>query len=66
MPAQARREREAGEAPRRSTGCGMEEMPERRKTERRRRNRTSQGLMRKFRNLQGPLGKVKFHINLKL
>jgi hypothetical protein len=40
-------------------------MPERRKIEKRRRNRTSQGLMSKFRKLQGPLGKVKFPINLK-
>jgi hypothetical protein len=32
---------------------------------RRKRKGISQGLVRKFRKLQGPLSKVKFHINLK-
>jgi hypothetical protein len=38
---------------------------QREEKQRRRRKGISQGLMREFRKLQGPLGKVKFHINLK-
>jgi hypothetical protein len=38
---------------------------EREEKQRRRRKGISQGLVRKFRKLQGSLGKVKFHINLK-
>ncbi|PVH66145.1 hypothetical protein PAHAL_1G159700 [Panicum hallii] len=61
-----RRGREAGQAP-------QEEAPpvEQKKSTRERKNRGegeigfSQGLVRKFRKLQGPLGKVKFLINLK-
>jgi hypothetical protein len=36
-----------------------------RKKQRRKRKEISQGLMREFRKLQGPHGKVKFPINLK-
>jgi hypothetical protein len=42
-----------------------EDKTEREEEQRRKRNRTSQGLVHKFRKLQGPLGKVKFLINLK-
>jgi hypothetical protein len=49
----------------RDAAGGGKENRQREEKQRRRRKGISQGLVRKFRKLLGPLGKVKFPINLK-
>jgi hypothetical protein len=57
--------RQGGNPQREAPPVGKKKGRQREEEQRGRRNRISQGLMRKFIKLQGPLGKVKFHINLK-
>jgi hypothetical protein len=65
MPRRGKDRRRQGGSPLEEAPPVEEEEERQREEKQRRRNRISQGLMRKFRKLQGPLGKVKFHINLK-